>query len=334
MSQALLSFASLKGQDKAKTLLRHSFGSQRMSHAFLFKGPDGVGKKKCALTFAKYVNCAAPINEDACGICLSCRKFESGNHPDLKVIEPDGAFIKIEQVRELEHLLSFAPLEAKSRVVVLVDVHNMRSEAANALLKTLEEPPAGTILILTAHSSSSLLATIVSRCQVIPFFPLPYGDVVDMLMAEGGVGMEQAAGLAAVTDGSIGKALFFVQADLLAFRTRLVQAFTEPVADEASEIEMVFDLAKEAAGLKENLGELLYLLKVWLRDLMILQLGLPESRVMSRDIVHLLGPGTGRWNIDALSGKLRMIERAGKRLARNCNRELVCEVLFFAMMRP
>ncbi|MCK5480956.1 MAG: DNA polymerase III subunit delta', partial [Gammaproteobacteria bacterium] len=143
-------FINLLGQDKAKSLLREAVARDRMSHAYLFRGPDGVGKKRAALTFASYINCQDPDMDDACGQCISCKKYLSGNHPDLLSVQPDTAVIKIGQIRELKKQLVFPPLEAKCRVVVIEDVHTMKREAANSLLKTLEEPPEQNLLILTA----------------------------------------------------------------------------------------------------------------------------------------------------------------------------------------
>ena len=129
-----LCFKNLLGHDKAKSLLQEAAAKNKIGHAYLFRGPDGVGKKRAALTLAAYLNCITPLESDACGHCPSCRKYISSNHPDLIHIIPEGAAIKIAQVRQLKHLLAFPPLEAKVRVIILEDIHTMRREAANSLL--------------------------------------------------------------------------------------------------------------------------------------------------------------------------------------------------------
>lgn len=326
------SFHSLIGQEKAKTLLRRSFAAGKMSHAYLFRGPDGVGKKRAALTFAAYVNCLAPAGQDACGNCTACVKFKSGNHPDLTVIEPDGAAIKIGQVRDLKHRLTFPPFEARHRVVVLTDTHTMRREAANSLLKTLEEPPPDTILILTADQAVSVLPTIVSRCQVIPFFALPYERVAQVLAeTEEGIDAESAATLAAVAEGSLGRAALLLRKKLLPFRREIVESLLRLPAKHPDTVETVFALAETAAQFKEHLPKLLDLLRIWVRDLMLQAAGAPEAQMNSRDLLDTFPTAAKRWTTEQLAEKLKRIETAERRLLRNCNRALVCEVLFFSL---
>ena len=168
-----MAFSEIIGQPKAVKLLNRSLTSGRLAHAYLFTGPDGVGKNTTARSMAGLLLCDNTSGTDPCGFCPGCQKFASGNHPDFLHIKPQGAVIKIDQVRELKKALSFSPFEAEYRVTILEDVHTMRREAANSLLKLLEEPPPDNILLLTADESEQLLTTIVSRCQVIPFSPIP-----------------------------------------------------------------------------------------------------------------------------------------------------------------
>ena len=122
MEASDLRFAYLLGHEKPKALLREAVAKNKMGHAYLFRGPDGVGKKRTALTLAAYINCKSPLGGDSCGRCNVCRKYFSANHPDLILVEPDGAAIKIGQIRKLKHQLTFSPLEARVRVVILEDI--------------------------------------------------------------------------------------------------------------------------------------------------------------------------------------------------------------------
>lgn len=331
MSGADLSFTSIIGQEKAKELLTRSVSRAKMSHAYLFRGPAGVGKKRTALAFAASINCSAPHAHSACGSCPSCHKFLSGNHPDFHVIRPEGAAIKISQVRELKHTLTFPPFEAACRVALLTDIHTMRREAANSLLKTLEEPPENTLLLLTGDEANDILPTITSRCQVIPFFNLPYDRVAERLIADGNTSAEEAATLAAVSEGSLGRARTLKEKGLLAMRQELVNQLVRHRAGQPEAVEVVFDFADRAAKLKEDLDELLELLKIWLKDLVLLASGIPD-RIINQDLAPTYDAVTGRWNLEQLSAKLRAINRAQQQLDRNCNRALVCEVLFFALL--
>ncbi|MCF6289803.1 MAG: DNA polymerase III subunit delta' [Desulfobacterales bacterium] len=326
------SFANIIGQDKAKNLLITSFSRKKMAHAYLFRGPDGVGKKRLALTMAAFINCNHPRGTDVCGNCSSCRKFNADSHPDLLHIRPDGAGIKIKQIRELKHALTFPPFEARTRVVILEDVHTMRREAANSLLKTLEEPPADNLLILTADESGVLLPTIVSRCQVIPFHALPYELVAQALCRDHDLDPAGGATLAALSEGSLGRAGLLLDQELLDLRQELIENLVRLSPADPESVGMILRLAERAAALKEQLGELLGMLKTWFRDLMLLAGGGPQELVTSQDLAAILDTAGRRWNMAELQAKLKMIQRAEKELHRNCNRTLVCEVLFWGLL--
>jgi DNA polymerase-3 subunit delta' len=332
MAASELRFAYLLGHEKPKTLLRQAVDQNKMGHAYLFRGPDGVGKKRAALTFAAYINCKNPLEHDGCGRCASCRKYFSGNHPDLVLVEPDGAAIKIGQVRELKHQLAFPPLEVKTRVVILEDIHTMRREAANSLLKTLEEPAPGNLLILTADLAGEVLPTILSRCQIIPFGPLDHGDMARLLNREEGIEESLALTLAAVAEGSLGRAKLLWQEDLLTFRQQVVEELLLGQHDEAETIAHVFRLSEKAAGLKENVSEFLSLLRLWYRDLVLSAAGGPAASIVNKDLASYLPAATQCWTLTQLHAKLHRLDLAERQLLRNCSRTLVLETLFFDLI--
>lgn len=325
-------FDTLIGQEKAKKLLIRSHGNTRLGHAFLFRGPAGVGKKRAALTFASYINCLSPINHDSCGQCKSCLKFKSGNHPDLHIIEPDGAAIKINQIRALKQTLAFPPFEARYRVVILTETSTMRREAANSLLKTLEEPPENTILIMTADAAGEILPTIESRCQEIPFFALPYDKVSERLCDLADISKETASTIAAVAEGSIGRAQLLLETDLLALRSEIITTLIRLQPDSPESVEQVFKIAENAANLKENLPPLLNLLRIWVRDLILYYTNSPNNLIVNRDLLPTFSAAKKRWNLDELFDKLQRIKMAEKHLLRNCNKGHVCEMLFFDLL--
>ncbi|MBU0484866.1 MAG: DNA polymerase III subunit delta' [Proteobacteria bacterium] len=327
----MLSFDSLIGQDKAKKLLKNAVTNHKISHAYLFKGPTGVGKKSLAKIFAAYINCSSPIAKTGpCNNCPSCRKFQTDNHPDFIIIEPDGVSIKISQVRELKHSLNFPPYEAAYRVVLLPDIQAMRREAANSLLKTLEEPPPNTILILCADEASNILPTINSRCQIIPFFPLPYEQVAQLL-AQDGISPVEADTLAAISEGSIGRARLLASNELLSLRREIIENLLQTNLNNPESTEIVIALAEKSGKLKEDLSELLDLLKIWLRDLVVTVNARPD-KTLSRDLASALQFAKNRWTLPEIYHRLEQIDRAKRQLNRNCNRGLICEVLFFALL--
>lgn len=326
-----LRFSEIIGQNKAKELLRRSLRQQRLGHAFLFRGPGGVGKKTLAGVFAAFLDCLEPDGPEPCGRCPSCRKFASASHPDFLRIQPEGAAIKINQVRELKKALGFPPFEARFRVVLLEDVHTMRREAANSLLKTLEEPPAGTILILTADEAGALLPTILSRCQVVPFFSLPYEKVAERIIEENEVDPESAATLAAVAEGSLGRARLLLAKGLLPLRREILENLLLAEPDAPATIQAVSAFADTAAKLKEDLDEFLELLKSWFHDLLLCR-SQGRAAMLNRDLLPLLPAACRRWNQEELMEKHAHVARAQRQLRRNCNAVAVCEVLFFALL--
>ena len=327
-----LCFKNILGHDKAKSLLREAAAKNKIGHAYLFRGPDGVGKKRAALTLGAYLNCKSPREDDACCRCASCRKYNSSNHPDLIHIAPEGAAIKIGQVRKLKHLLAFPPLEAAVRVIILEDIHTMRKEAANSLLKTLEEPAPDNLIILTADQAGSVLPTIISRCQVIPFGPLDYEDMAQVLMREHELEKTKALTLASVAEGSLGRAKLLLQEDLLAFRQEVVEQLLLMQKGQAENIAQVFLLSEKAAALKENTYEFLALLRLWYRDLILVAAGAPESATANQDLASSLPTANKRWNLTQLHERLHRLDRAEKQLLRNCSRTLVFETLFFDLI--
>ncbi|KPK25692.1 MAG: hypothetical protein AMJ61_11240 [Desulfobacterales bacterium SG8_35_2] len=332
MEASDLRFAYLLGHDKPKALLREAVAKDKMGHAYLFRGPDGVGKKRAALTLAAYINCKSPGNDDACGRCTSCRKYFSGNHPDLVLVEPDGAAIRIGQIRNLKHQLAFPPLEARMRVVVLEDIHTMRREAGNSLLKTLEEPAADNLLILTADLAGEVLPTILSRCQIIPFGPLDHKDMARVLMQEDDMEESLAFTLAAVAEGSLGRAKLLWQENILRLRQEVVEGLLLGPQSQAETIARVFRLSEKVAALKENTSEFLALLRLWYRDLVLFAAGGPESSITNKDLALSLPAAAQLWSLTQLHEKLHRLDLAERQLERNCSRTLVLETLFFDLI--
>ena len=200
-------FSQIICQEEAKQFFKRVMFKERIPHAYLFTGIPGIGKTSTAKALTMALNCHAPADLDGCGTCPSCHQILGGNFPDFIPIKPDGRNIKIEQIRDLNRRLSFAPVSAKYRVCVIQQAEVMTKEAANSFLKTLEEPPSGNILILNAIEPLDLLPTIVSRCQRVPFQPLPVEAMTDWLIKEKGISRQTATIVARASGGSLGSAL-------------------------------------------------------------------------------------------------------------------------------
>ncbi|HID69136.1 MAG TPA: DNA polymerase III subunit delta' [Desulfobacterales bacterium] len=312
------------GQHQSKMLLAGSLASDRLAHAYLFRGPEGVGKQLFARGLAAAVNCKDSHGLSACGVCSSCVKLAAESHPDFLIVSPDKGAIKINQIRSLIKTLSFDPYEAKTRVVLIEDVHTMRQEAANSLLKTLEEPPENNLLILTANSAGNVLQTIISRCQTIPFYSLTSEETAEILRREDGeMDSETALLLARLSEGSPGKAMLYHHLGLVDFWKELVVLLTDKGSNGDKEVGRLLLMAESMAGLKEDLPHLLGLIRLWIRDCLLDFYG----QRIDAEMLNIRKD----WNSEQYFAKLQAIDQAEKELSRNCNRTLVCEVLLFQL---
>jgi len=208
-------FPDVIGHESQIQILARAAARGTPHHAWLFTGPDGVGRHKVAVAFAQALNCEGPTAASGrpCGACPACRRLASGFHPDLIGVEPEHdekadrrrATISVDQVRELQRRLGYRIGDARHRVVIVDPADALGESGANALLKTLEEPPARTVLVLIARTEAAVLRTIRSRCQVLRFGPVPEGRIAAFLVAQG-VDPAPAALRARIGAGSVGRA--------------------------------------------------------------------------------------------------------------------------------
>ncbi|MEW6429686.1 MAG: DNA polymerase III subunit delta' [Thermodesulfobacteriota bacterium] len=324
-------FDKLLGQPRAKTLLQRAVAGGRLGHAFLLRGPFGVGKKRLATSFAAGLLCQRPAGADPCGTCGSCRKLVSGNHPDFLPVSADGASIKINQIRELQKQLAYPPFESRRRLTLIADIQLMGVEAANSLLKTLEEPPADNVLLLTVDSASQPLATISSRCQTIPCLPIESELVADFLIRELELAPTEAAALADLAEGSIGRAMRLRESGMAELRRSVITCLETLTPEMPQAVETIFALAARAAELKELLPDFLDLLQLWLRDRLVLDTGHGEL-LRSGELLAVLGSRGKRWPPAEIDLRQERIRQAKIRLRFNCNRATVCESLFFSLL--
>jgi len=196
------------GNRPIRLLLHQSIRRNTLSHAYIFSGSDGLGKKRLALQVAKSINC--PKGGEGlqfCNSCISCKKIQNSTHPDVQVISPETKVFKIDQVRKIIQELYYLPFEGQGRIFILEHAEKMNEQAANSLLKTLEEPSDKSILILLTTNLYALLPTIRSRCQVLKFMSISVQDIESQLGTEHGYSPENAAVAARLSQGSLGAAL-------------------------------------------------------------------------------------------------------------------------------
>jgi len=325
-------FADILGQEKATRLLTRSMASGRLAHAYLFTGPDGVGKASTARAMAATLFCRNTGESAPCGTCSGCLKFSSHNHPDFLHILPEGAVIKIDQIRELKKTLSFPPLESPLRITLIEDVHTMRREAANSLLKLLEEPPPHNLLLLTADESEPLLPTIMSRCQIIPFYSLPAETAAEILLRNNSdLTRDTALPLAVLSGGCPGRHRNLDTDQLLRLHREIIDLLLNEQDSDAAHTENALHLAVKAGELKEELETLLDLIHLFFKEVMVTLLCGSDGPVGHLYLEPFVIRARERWNLEQLSDNIQIVDFAKQALARNCNRQTVCEVLLLRL---
>lgn len=321
-------FSSIIGQAKAINLLTRALNGNRLAHGYLFVGPEGIGKATTARALAACLFCRrAQLASSPCGHCGGCLKFTSGNHPDFQIIRPQGAGIRIQQIRELKKSLSFPPFEAEMRVVIIEEAQTMGREAGNSLLKILEEPPPNNLLLLVAADSEPLLETIISRCQVIPFMPLPADQAAAIIQRNHPeFTPEETEAMVKLTGGCPGQAGILYNDEVLSLYKECTHALLNRNNNQAEALEQALYLAGRLAELKDGLDRIFDLLALFFKENMVTQLNGaqpvdPAPALMARE----------GWNLQRLSAMVDAVDTARRQLARNCNRALVCEVLLLEL---
>jgi len=250
-----MAFRDILGQDRAVARLRQAWSGGRLAQAYCFVGPAGVGRRQTALALAQAVNCPTPSGgpPDACGACPACRKIAAGRHPDVSLVVPEEkSVITIEQVRAVSARAGLRPYEGAVQVWILDPADEMQEPAANAFLKTLEEPARQTLFVLLVASRSALLPTIRSRCQEVPFGLLREADL-EAILRRHGRGAEEAAALAAAADGSAAQALALDLDQVRDLHGRIVQEVWESLDSLLGALAAAERLGRDRASLEAAL---------------------------------------------------------------------------------
>ncbi|GBD35557.1 DNA polymerase III subunit tau [bacterium HR36] len=248
-----MSFRDLRGREDLQRHFSQALRAKRLAHAYLFVGPEGVGKRTFAVALARALLCENPPQDtfDACDNCPACRWVDAGTHPDFRYIAlpPDKHEFPIELIHEVIRLLGVKPARGRFRVVVLDDADTLNEESANAFLKTLEEPPPASVLILLGTSPDYQLPTIRSRCQVVRFAPLGPEIVADWLRREGLVKSQaEALRIAQLAQGSLKRAQLLAQPEVWTLRQKLYELLHAGAMDAVS-------LAQEMQRFVESAGQ-------------------------------------------------------------------------------
>ncbi len=287
----------------------------RLAHAYLFIGPAGIGKGETALKVAQFLNCESP-SQDAppygCGHCPSCVKVAAGSHPDVHVLEaPYGETIKIEQVRALMDRIKLRPFVAAKKIFIVRNIENLTPDAGNALLKTLEEPSANSLLFLTTSVVEKCLDTIRSRCHGIYFRADSQSALAQKLSRHYDVDSSDARFLAYLSEGCLGRAKTLKEVWILENRDEIIEQFILGGNRETVLKKVIVD--------KKKTKEFLDVLLIWVRDCFLLKLGVEADRLIYQGRVGELSRFQKRYSFQELEGLRDEIVKACRLLADNLN---------------
>ncbi len=315
-------FAGIIGQESAIAVLRRSLKQGKVAQAYLFDGIGGCGKKTAALAFVEAVFCG---KDEGCGLCSSCRKIAALQHPDLHLVEPDGTFIKIDQIRGLQRELAYRPFEAPKKACIIDAADRLNPAAGNALLKTLEEPPGDALMILVTDHIGGMLPTIISRCQRLHFSALSQAAIEEFLRRNGS-SEEESRIAASLAGGSLSKAMEKSGEGALTERTSFLEtAFSLTLGD----IAPLFAAAEALAADKEKALEMLELLLIFLRDMLLLKGG--NGEIVNHDLLPLVERQAARISPERTMERIRQVVQTRQAIQRNVNARLALEVLFMRL---
>lgn len=341
-------FDKLIGNQRVKELLRRMLERGRVPSALLFSGEEGIGKKLFAVEIAKALNCRSLRGIEACDRCPSCvrisvfnypeskdpddlKRIIWTNHPDVGLVVPPGRVHRVDQMRDIEREANYRPFEGATRVFLVDDAHKLNDAASNALLKTLEEPPPTSLVILITSHPAALLPTIRSRCQSIRFSPLTAAEIEQHLLMNKLTTPEEARLRARFASGSLGLALTGDVGDYREQRSFMLQVLSV-LALKAGRAELL-RAAEElnAAHNKDSYESSLDLLEALIRDALMLSLGVSEKQLINKDLVPQLGKIAQKVDSRRARAWISKIEELREQLAVNINRKVATDALFLSM---
>ncbi|MFZ5642782.1 MAG: DNA polymerase III subunit delta' [Bacillota bacterium] len=315
------------GHEEIVKILRGSVITGRVAHAYLFSGPEGVGKLTAALAFAGALMCLRTVEGDACGECEGCRRVAGGIHPDVELLRPEGATIKISQIRQLTASTHRGPATGKWAVRIVEGSDLMTPEAANSLLKTLEDPFPGVIIVLVSHRPQAIIPTVISRCQYMYFQPLLKTNIVKGMIRIAGVSEDDAVLAASLAGGSLGKALDFFSSGL-ALRD---SAFDTIRKLAGASVEEALSLAGRFSDKKEGVIPLLEMMILWFRDMLLYNETSNKRHLINSDREAEIAGLSERYGTGRLLEIINDIEMAKGSLIASANVQLALEVLFLRL---
>jgi DNA polymerase-3 subunit delta' len=321
-----MAFDDIIGQEKSLAVLRAALANNRLHHAYLFTGPEGVGKRTTAIMLAMALHCAERQG-DACGHCIECARIRARNHPDVREIEPlpGKKEITIQQIRDMEKELQYRSFSGGRKVAVVDPAALLNQASQNALLKTLEEPPQNSVLVLISPSAGALLPTLRSRCLRLSFGPIPRQLLAEFLSSRRGCTCDEAQLLAALSMGSLGIGLAMNGKE---FREDVREWGRELAALSSGDYRGAIEMAEALSSSREEALEFLRWVQSWYRDLLVRRVG--QEDVVNLDLMPELERKAAEGALERILSSATYAGEAAVKIQRNLNRRMVLEQLLFA----
>ncbi len=313
------------------SFLLETIKGHQMHHAYLFYGPEGVGKASLAREYGKAIICREK-GKDACNSCLFCRRVDSYNHPDLQEILPEDNYLRIDQIRDFQRELFYRPYEADKKVYILQDAHLMREEAQNCLLKTLEEPPDYAVLILITNNRDGLLPTVISRCHQVLFSPLSTEILCRKLREKFDLSEERAFIYSRLSEGSLTRASQLVEEEeVWARREEIVTFFLRLHRSGYTDAFLTLEEMVKKYG--ERMDEVFRTFLSLFRDLLLLQEGGSDRELINYDYREDLLLLTRDYHQGELERVIRQTEKTHNDLKRHALKQLALESYWLKIRR-
>jgi len=277
-------YNQVAGQEEIKQSLIKSINNNQVSHCYIFEGPKGMGKYELALIFAQSLLCKN-FNANPCNKCLSCIKINTNNHPDLHIINNDETTIKREEVDELIESVYKKPYESEKKVYIIKNAHEMTIQAANTFLKTLEEPPVDSVIILLTININLLLPTIASRCQTVKFRNVNKETIIKYLKDNYGTADDISDLAAEYSKGILNKAVNIVNGNdsILQYRAEIIKLFDKIIN---ADTEIIYELESYFEENKDNIDVIIEIIMIWIRDVTFVQNNMYDI-VINKDFTRL-----------------------------------------------